>query len=518
MRSTNEAPAFSEGALYESEGSDEEETPAQQAEDHANRETLLREGQQARVEQFKEAVVPKLAQQCYNDTKVIRAFQAIWKKPANSDMAKQRLSTVNEAIKDIISRAELKDDVNRPSLVAKYKLPIDEFITFATEARKVLLAVSSGFSEQFVRETGINKAKARIFMTQNVPAFAISLAEKEMPWGKYVGQDILVLIDRLTEDERQTVLNAFQEFFKAKGMQPQQLDDQKRLLYYGNGSLANALAKSTSLPPAEESRANQRHTRPLPVLPELTPTAVSLSTSVEGIPETADADTLSPPAEDLTTQGYSIAVNQDGRTFLGKVHYVIKVGEKGARVIVNEGTEKRAYFSVHPGAEFGAGVARDWLASEQFGGQLDPSQLQRKDLTHVLGYVDVERTVTQLKRSQRPIRIYRIKVRLDTDVDMVTGMSEGVKDIWLTRHHLLRLMGRREFKGFEIIERKIGNKQDAARQYLARCKEQGLHPDTLQKLTNSECEAMPWLSDVQGFSEDDGTDNEDKASEDDGDL
>lgn len=401
--------------------------------------------------------------------------------------------------------------------MAKYKLPVNEFITFATEARKVLSAVSSGFSERFVRDTGINEAKARIFMTQNVPDFAISLAQKEMPWGKYDGQDFSVLVDHLTEDERQAVLNAFQKFLEAKGTRPQQLNDQKRLLYYGN-SLANALAKSTNLPPAREARASQRQTRALPAPPELTPTDVSLSTSVEGIPDTADANTLSPPADSFTTQSYSIAVNNDGRTFLGKVHYVIKVGEKGARVIVNEGTDKRVYFSFHPGAEFGAGVARDWLASEQFGDQVNPNELQRKDVTHVLGYVDVERTVTQLKRSQRPIRIYRIKVRLNTDVNIVTGISEGVKDIWLTRHHLLRLIGRRAFKGFKIIEKKIGNKQDAARQYLARCKKESLHPDTLQKLTNSECEAIPWLSDVQGFneeSEDDWTNNEDKESKED---
>lgn len=102
MRSTNDGPQFSEDTLYKPESSDEEETPAQQAEDQANRKALLREGQRARVEQFKKAVVPLLAQQCYNNPNVTKAFQAILKKPEKPDAAKQRLSTVNEVIRDII--------------------------------------------------------------------------------------------------------------------------------------------------------------------------------------------------------------------------------------------------------------------------------------------------------------------------------------------------------------------------------------------------------------------------------
>lgn len=56
------------------------------------------------------------------------------------------------------------------------------------------------------------------------------------------------------------------------------------------------------------------------------------------------------PKPEVGLLEFSMEVNDDGRTFLGQVVHVIKIGESDSRVVVNEGTERLPSFAVYPGA------------------------------------------------------------------------------------------------------------------------------------------------------------------------
>ncbi|KAI4221095.1 MAG: hypothetical protein L6R40_008658, partial [Gallowayella cf. fulva] len=208
-----------------------------------------------------------------------------------------------------------------------------------------------------------------------------------------------------------------------------------------------------------------------------------------------------PPVPETGLQVFSLEIHDDGRTFLGQVVHVLKVGEKGARVIVNEGTLKCPSFSIHPGAAFGSGVARAWIETGQFRPQSDLSTMTRTGIGGMTNFVDVARTVEAPKRDRRQIRIYRMQA---------TNKEIG----WMTKHHFVKIVGQSTFKRhFGLIEEKIKALQDSRRVLLDEFKQRHLHPDTAENLTREDLELMPWLGDGQEDDQGSGAEDDDTISE-----
>ncbi|KAL9609948.1 MAG: hypothetical protein Q9167_005321 [Letrouitia subvulpina] len=149
---------------------------------------------------------------------------------------------------------------------------------------------------------------------------------------------------------------------------------------------------------------------------------------------------------------------------------------KSTRVIVNEGTGQSPYFSIHPGAMFGAGVAREWYISGNFNG-LCTERVDRKDIKAVVNFVDVEYTAKNPTRKR--IRYFRVLVKADYT--------------WMSRSQLIRCLSAQTLKNGKL-EAVINEQQDRASQRIEIHKERGIHPDTGKELTNDDLDKMPWFS------------------------
>ncbi|KAI4220599.1 MAG: hypothetical protein L6R36_007509 [Xanthoria steineri] len=214
--------------------------------------------------------------------------------------------------------------------------------------------------------------------------------------------------------------------------------------------------------------------------PETTQINKAASKNPESVSQSQDGL----PTPEVGLQVFSLEINDDGRTFLGQVVHVIKIGERGSRVVVNEGTERCPSFAVHPGAAFGVGVARGWIENNCFGSDLDQKSVTRTMIKSLTNFVDVARVVQAPKRDQRQIRLYRIQ-----------SIDRAI--YWITKHYLVSLIGQQNFKRqFEPLEDKIQKLQDQRRAKLDRFRQGQLHPDTAARLSREDLELMPWLGDV----------------------
>lgn len=187
----------------------------------------------------------------------------------------------------------------------------------------------------------------------------------------------------------------------------------------------------------------------------------------------------------------------DGRTSLGMVVHVRKVGNTGSRVIVNRGTEENPYFEIHPGGTFGKGVAQEWLTSNLYSFDNLPSNITAKEMT-LYGRVMVERTSqgrrNKTARTQSQITYYLIAARGNKFVSprsKLAGMK-GMSPVKLNR-----------------LDAQLDSQNEQLRAELDACRENNEHPDTGEQLTNSDIQEMPWLSKFETQDRDDSEDEDD---------
>lgn len=89
----------------------------------------------------------------------------------------------------------------------------------------------------------------------------------------------------------------------------------------------------------------------------------------------------------------------------------------GLRVIVSRGTQKNPFFEIYPGAEFGKGVAKEWLTIEAYNTQDLPEDIAAKQMI-IFGRVKVKGT--KKGRAQNQPQFYLIRVE---DQEYVTARS-----------------------------------------------------------------------------------------------
>ena len=176
-----------------------------------------------------------------------------------------------------------------------------------------------------------------------------------------------------------------------------------------------------------------------------------------------------------TKVGVPIPDKSDGRTSLGKVVNVRKAGF-GSRVIVNRGTEQNPYFEIYPGAEFGKGVAKQWLEDGTYECEDLPKDTEAREM-QIYGRVKVKRTSRKLEnkttRTQSEIQYYLIKV--------------GQEDYISTRSALSGMKGLNPTK-LKRIDVQLDHQNEQLLMELDNCREQNEHPDTGEQLTKADIE------------------------------
>ena len=199
-----------------------------------------------------------------------------------------------------------------------------------------------------------------------------------------------------------------------------------------------------------------------------------------------------------TKVGVPIPDESNGRTSLGKVVNVRKAGF-GSRVIVNRGTEQNPYFEIYPGAEFGKGVARDWLEDGTYRCEDLPKNTEAKNM-EIYERAKVKKTSRKVEnkttRTQSEIQYYLIKVGAQNYVSIRSALSgmKGLSAVKLKR-----------------IDVQLDHQNEQLLTELDNCREHNEHPDTDEQLTKADIEEMPWLSpdtirqteDDQGKQDDD---------------
>jgi len=198
-----------------------------------------------------------------------------------------------------------------------------------------------------------------------------------------------------------------------------------------------------------------------------------------------------------TKVGVPIPDESDGRTSLGKVEVVRKAGF-GSRVIVNRGTDVNPYFDIYPGADFGKGVAKEWLEEGIYESKDLPRNTAAKDM-RIYGRVKVKKTnqqrINQTARTQSEIQYYLIEA-LGGHYQSTRSALSGMKG--LSPAILRRIDAQLDVQNEQLLAE------------LDQCQENNEHPDTGEQLTNADIKKMPWLSpDVIITTEDDDDDEED---------
>ncbi len=198
-----------------------------------------------------------------------------------------------------------------------------------------------------------------------------------------------------------------------------------------------------------------------------------------------------------TKVGVPIPDESDGRTSLGKVEVVRKAGF-GSRVIVNRGTDVNPYFDIYPGADFGKGVAKEWLEEGIYESKDLPRNTAAKDM-RIYGRVKVKKTnqqrINKTARTQSEIQYYLIEA-LGGYYQSTRSALSGMKG--LSPAKLRRIDAQLDVQNEQLLAE------------LDRYRENNEHPDTGEQLTNADIKKMPWLSpDVIITTEDDDDDEED---------
>ncbi len=198
-----------------------------------------------------------------------------------------------------------------------------------------------------------------------------------------------------------------------------------------------------------------------------------------------------------TKVGVPIPDESDGRTSLGKVEVVRKAGF-GSRVIVNRGTDVNPYFDIYPGADFGKGVAKEWLEEGIYESKDLPRNTAAKDM-RIYGRVKVKKTnqqrINKTARTQSENQYYLIEA-LGGYYQSTRSALSGMKG--LSPAKLRRIDAQLDVQNEQLLAE------------LDQCRENNEHPDTGEQLTNADIKKMPWLSpDVIITTEDDDDDEED---------
>ena len=149
---------------------------------------------------------------------------------------------------------------------------------------------------------------------------------------------------------------------------------------------------------------------------------------------------------------------------------------------MNRGTEGNPYFNIYPGAEFGKGVAKEWLEDETYECKDLPKDTTAKQMT-IYGRVKVKKTSCKRennsKRTQSEIQYYLIKVRGEDYISTRSALS-GMKG--LSPAKLRR------------IDAQLDRQNEQLLAELDQYREKNEHPDTGEQLASADIERMPWLS------------------------
>lgn len=203
-----------------------------------------------------------------------------------------------------------------------------------------------------------------------------------------------------------------------------------------------------------------------------------------------------------TKVGVPIPDESDGQTSLGKVEVVRKAGF-GSRVIVNRGTDMNPYFDIYPGADFGKGVAKEWLEEGIYESKDLPRNTAGKDI-RIYGRVKVKKTnqqrINRTARTQSEIQYYLIEA-LGEHYQSTRSALSGMKG--LSPAKLRRIDAQLDVQSEQLLAE------------LDQCRENNEHPDTGEQLTEADIKKMPWLApDVIMKTEDDDDDEKEDDDED----
>ena len=234
---------------------------------------------------------------------------------------------------------------------------------------------------------------------------------------------------------------------------------------------------------------NERHGYPRTWLITLSPRS---GTNGAGSGAAESSGTAEPKAADQAGQASTkggvktkvsvgIPDESDGLTSLGKVVIVRKAGF-GSRVIVNRGTDVNPYFEIHPGADFGKGVAKEWLEDGMYESEDLPKDAKANQM-QIYGRVKVKKTgskrVNKTTRTQSEIQYYLIKV-LNTGYVSTRSALSGMKGLSPAK--------------LKRIDAQLDRQNEQLLAELDQCREKNEHPDTGEQLTDDDIEKMPWLS------------------------
>lgn len=305
--------------------------------------------------------------------------------------------------------------------------------------------------------------------------------------------------------------------------------------FIANFELAKVYCESLDMDPADDiardkiininkilDHLNERHGYPrtwLITLPPLPGTngagsaAAESSRAAESSGAEESSEAAKPKAADQAGQastkggvktkvGVSIPDESDGLTSLGKVVFVRKAGF-GSRVIVNRGTDVNPYFETHPGADFGKGVAKEWLEDGMYECEDLPKDTKANQM-QIYGRVTVKRTdrkrANKTARTRSEIQYYMIKV-LEQDYVSTRSALSGMKGLSPAK--------------LKRIDAQLDRQNEQLLVELDQCRENNEHPDTGEQLTEDDIEKMPWLSPDAIFEtkdkEDDDEEEEDEA-------
>ncbi|KAL9611397.1 MAG: hypothetical protein Q9167_003938 [Letrouitia subvulpina] len=564
--------------------------PEEASEGEAEHEELLASGAAA----FQNQSLDPDFSRFYNHKTTIRAFRRLWQTPQSLQREWSNRNTNNPvvgslvAMNNYIAQTASQKYPNDANEQEKKKLPVDEFLKFASAARLIMSAVKEGLTLEAQRKYNVTPTIASDFTTSQLPRWIVNMQVKGFPWVKYTQPELTDFIANASNEEIKSINDVTKTFFPPNffknGPQgyleaaPAPSQSQLNTPYSAQGLQQTPSIEVISIPGQSQPQAIAAPALPqnsgnelVPMLGQSQPQALQQNSGSESVPgpgqsqpqaapalqqnsgsesvpgpgqgqpeavpalqqnsgnetdtvinadstleqgrvdeahdpmeedidhqyhatpenwsgqgpqvipapfqsqqnDVADEAALMPPAPEK--EGFSVAVHDDGRTFFGQVVCVMPIG-RGTRVIVNEGTKQSPYFSIHPGAMFGAGVAREWLTSGKFD-SIHTSVLDRKHIQAVVNFVDVEHTAKFPTRKQ--IRYFRVLVN-----NTYT---------WLSRSQLIRCLGPQALKSGRM-EAVIGTQQDQASRRIEIHKERGINPDTGKELTNEELDKMPWFS------------------------
>ncbi|KAI9682557.1 MAG: hypothetical protein M1822_006855 [Bathelium mastoideum] len=174
-------------------------------------------------------------------------------------------------------------------------------------------------------------------------------------------------------------------------------------------------------------------------------------------------------------------------TAFGLVVGVQKLGN-GSRIWINYGTKQRPLFMLAPGSSLGAHTAQDLLEQKtvvEVGQDLIPAKNRR--LAHMRKVHHIAWLPQETPKEREPITSLYIEWKDDKDNPFREKYPLWQ---WVSRSYMLGFAGPRLGNGIVNKLRSNHSENDAS---LAKLREQNIHPDTLQPLTDTDKTNTPWL-------------------------